>query len=138
MIELLINFKEMREYAKASKLAFKDAIVRYYKEVGERQGFTTSENSSVIRNTINYGKVDLVWIEPNTIFCLEFGVLEDIYKHFFKVMQMKPSMIVFILSGNSKCSPEKVKEILVKTPELEEIRKNAVIIDVTEGKRVYP
>ncbi len=102
MIELITKFDELKEYVKGSRLAFKEAIIRYYKEVGEKQGFTAVENSSVIKNTLNYGKVDLVWIEPNTIFCVEFGVLEDIYKHFFKLLQLKPGMTVLILSSNSK------------------------------------
>ncbi|MCX6695247.1 MAG: hypothetical protein NTU61_02995 [Candidatus Altiarchaeota archaeon] len=136
MIELLTKFDELKNYAKNSKLGFKEAIVKYYKEVGEKQGFTVVEGSSVIKNTVNYGKVDLVWIEPNTVFCLEFGLLDDIYKHFFRVMQLKPSMTVFILSGNSKCSPDKVKEIIERTPELSAIKGKYAILDVTEGKVV--
>ena len=138
MIDLITKFDEIKEYSRKSKLSFREAIVRYYKEVGEKHGFTVVENSSVIRNVVNYGKVDLVWIEPNTVFCIEFGVLDDIYKHFFKVMQMKPSMAVFILSSNSKCNPEKVKEILLKTEELKDIRDKSVILDITEGKKIYP
>lgn len=135
MIELLTNFKELKEHMKKkSSLGFKEAIVNYYKEVGENQGFTTVENSSVIKNTINYGKIDLVWIEPNTIFCVEFGLLEDVYKHLFKVSQMKPNMTVFILSSNSKCNPEKVKAILDKTPELFDIKKKSIIIDIAGEK----
>ena len=138
MIELITKFDEIKEYARNSRLSFREAIIRYYKELGEKQGFTVVENSSVIRNTVNYGKVDLVWIEPNTVFCVEFGVLDDIYKHLFKVMQLKPGMVVFILSSNSKCSPEKVKDILLRTEMLDGIRESTVILDITEGKTIQP
>ena len=138
MIDLISKFDEIREYTRKSKLSFRDAILKYYKELGEKQGFTVVENSSVIKNVVNYGKVDLVWIEPNTVFCIEFGVLEDIYRHLFKVVQMNPNMAVFILSSNSKCSPEKVREILLKTDILEDIRSKSVILDITEGRKVYP
>lgn len=138
MIDLITKFDEIKEYARKSKLSFREAVVRYYKELGEKQGFTVVENSSVIKNAVNYGKVDLVWVEPNTVFCIEFGILDDIYKHFFKVMQMSPSMAVLILSSNSKCNPEKVKEILLKTEELQNIRNNTVIVDITESKKIYP
>ena len=137
MIELLTNFKELKDYAKKnSSLGFKEAIIRYYKELGEKQGFSAVESSSVIKNTVNYGKADLVWIEPNTVFCAEFGLLDDIYKHLFKLMQMKPSMTVFILSSNSKCAPERVKAILDKTPELFDIKNKSLLIDIAAEKTV--
>jgi len=136
MIELLTNFKELKEDAKKhGSLSFREAIVKYYKQLGEKQGFTVVENSSVIKNAVNYGKVDLVWIEPNTVFCIEFGLLDDIYKHLFKLMQLRPSMAVLILSGNSKCSPEKVGEIVDKTPELSDLKGKTIVLDIT-GERV--
>jgi len=138
MIDLVTKFSELKEHARKSNLTFRDGIVKYYKEVGEKQGFTVVENSSVIKNTVNYGKVDLVWIEPNAVFCIEFGVLDDIYKHLFRIMLIKPGIAFLILSSNSKCSPEKVRDIVSKTPELEEVGKNTVIIDITGERVVHP
>ncbi|MFH1402883.1 MAG: hypothetical protein ABIH11_01275 [Candidatus Altiarchaeota archaeon] len=132
MIGLISNIRELNEHAKKSGKQYKQAIIEYYRTIGESQGFTTAENSSVINNTVNYGNIDLVWIEPNIVFCIEFGLLDDIYKHFFRLIQLRPSLSVLILSSNSKCRPDKVEEIIKKTPELKFLRDKTVIVDVNE------
>jgi len=134
MIELITDLDGLRRFAKDSGLKFRDALIEYYRQVGEKQGFTVLKDSSVIKNAVNYGKVDLIWVEPNTVFCSEFGVLDDVYRHLWRIMVLKPSVAVLLLSGNSQCSPAKVKEIAAKTPELAGIE--FVVLDVTSGRRV--
>jgi hypothetical protein len=134
MIELLTDFNGMREYVKKSGLKFKEALVEYYRQVGEKQGFTVLKDSSVIKNAVNYGKVDLIWVEPNTVFCCEFGLLDDVYKHLWRIMVLKPTVAVLLLSGNSQCNPRSVKDMVEKTPELKGIE--FIVLDVTAEKRL--
>ena len=134
MIELLTDFDGMRKSVRESGLKFRDAVIEHYRQVGEKQGFTVLKDSSVIKNAVNYGKGDLVWVEPDTVFCSEFGVLDDIYRHLWRIMVLKPHVAVLLLSGNSQCSPQKVRDIVGKTPELKGIE--FIVLDVTAGKRV--
>jgi hypothetical protein len=130
--ELLSDFAGLKAYQKTSKLPFKESLLEYYKSVGEKQGFTVLKESSVVKNAHNFGKVDLVWVEPNIAFESEFGLLDDIYRHLWKIMVLSPRMAVLLLSGNSQCNPLKVKEIVSKTPQMAAI--DFVIIDVSAGK----
>jgi len=134
MKELISDFKGLREFITGSGLKFNDALIVYYKSVGEKQGFTVVSDSSVIRGAYNFGKVDLVWVEPNVVFAREFGVLDDIFRHLWRIMLLKPAVAVLLLSGNSQCSPKKVREIVSKTPQLLGIE--FIILDVTGGKTV--
>jgi hypothetical protein len=132
MIELLTDFHGLKKFIKESDLKFKDALVEYYRRVGEEQGFTILKDSSVIKNAVNYGRVDLVWVESNTVFCSEFSLPDDIYRHLFRIMVLKPSIAVLLLSGASQLSPQRVKQIVGGTPQLEGIE--FVILDVSSGK----
>ena len=134
MKELLSDFGRLKECVKGSELKFKDAVIEYYKQLGEEQGFTVIRDSTVIKNAVNYGKVELVWVEPNTMFSCEFGVLDDIYRHLFRIMELKPSLAVLLLSGNSQCNPHKVKDIVERTPELKDTE--FLVLDVTSDKVV--
>jgi len=131
MKELFQDFESMKAFTKGSKLKFRDAILEYYRQVGEKQGFTVLKDSSVIAHAFNFGKVDLVWVEPNVVFTMEFGLLDDVYRHLWRIMTQKPAVAVLLLSGNSQCSPRKVKEIVSKTPELKGIE--FVFLDVTSN-----
>jgi hypothetical protein len=132
MRELLTDFAALKEHVKGSKLKFADALTEYFRMLGERQGFTVTADSSVIRNAYNFGRLDLVWVEPNIAFCHEFGAFDDIYRHLWRLMAFKPAVAVLLLSGNSQCSPQKVRELVAKTQELRGIE--FVILDVTLGK----
>ena len=134
MIELLTDYTGLRDFIKGSELKFRDALIEYYRRVGEEQGITALKDSTVIKNAVNYGRVDLLWVEPNTVFCSEFSVLDDIYKHLWRIMVLKPSVAVLLLSGNSQCNPRKVKEIVERTPQLNGIE--FIVSDVTSGERV--
>ena len=132
MRELLTDFPALKAYLKKSNLKLRDGLVGYYAMVGEKQGFTIVKDASVVRNACNFGSVDLAWVEPNTVFCCEFALEDDIFKHLYRVMLLKPAIAVLLLSGNSKCSPKRVREIVDRTPELKGIE--FIILDVTSGK----
>jgi hypothetical protein len=132
MKEILTDFAGLKAFQKGSKLQFRDSLFEYYLQVGEKHGFTVLKDSSVIKNAYNFGKIDLVWVEPNVAFACEFGLLDDIYRHLWKLMVMRPAVAVLLLSANSKCSPQKVKEIVSKTPALDGIE--FVVLDVSGGK----
>ncbi|MFH0862960.1 MAG: hypothetical protein V1875_08030 [Candidatus Altiarchaeota archaeon] len=132
MKELLSDFAGLKAHLKECKMPFRGALIEYYRTLGEKQGFTALKDSSVIRNAYNFGRVDLVWVEPNVAFEMEFGLLDDIFRHMWKLMVLSPRMAVLLVSGNSKCSPQKVKELVSKTPQLSGIE--FVVIDVSGGK----
>jgi hypothetical protein len=132
MKELFTDFSAMKEFAKKGGLRFQDALIEYFRQVGEKQGFTVSKDSSVIANAHDFGKMPLVWVEPNVVFCHEFGLLDDVYRHLWRILVLQPAVAVLILSGNSQCSPQKVKDIVSRTPQLKAVE--FVILDVTSGK----
>lgn len=135
MIQDLVNFQELENYVKNSELKYREAIIEYYKELGERLGFTVRENSSVIRNGINFGKIDLVWVEPNITFTVEFGNLEEILKHLWRILEFSPKISVLILSSKSACKSEDVVKIIERSKLMGGNRGIFLVLDVTE-KRV--
>ncbi|MFH1055266.1 MAG: hypothetical protein V1744_04130 [Candidatus Altiarchaeota archaeon] len=134
MIELLSDFNGMKEFMKGSRLKLKEGLMEYYRQIGEKHGFTVLKDSSVIKDAFDFGKVDLVWVEPNVIFTCEFGLLDDIYRHLWRIMVLRPAVAALLLSGNSQCNPKKVKEIVRRAKELEGIE--VVLLDVTLGSVV--
>ena len=134
MKELFSDFDGLKKHLKGSGLNFREALIDYYRQLGETQGFTALTGSSLIKNAVNYGKMDLVWVEPNVVFAAEFGLLDDVYKHLFRMMVASPGMAVLLLSGNSQCNPGRVKEIVEKTPQLKDIE--FVILDVSTGRTI--
>jgi len=136
MINELKKFEELEEYVKRSRLKYRDAILEYYRNLGERFGFTVRENSSVIRQGINLGRLDVIWIEPNITFVIEFGNFEEILKHLWRLVEFSPNLSVLILSSKSDCRAEKVSELIEKSEILAELRNRFLILDVTEKKVV--
>jgi len=134
MIDELKNFEELEEHIGNSNLKYREAILDYYKKLGERMGFTVRENFSVIKNGVNSGKLDIIWIEPNITFITEFGKLDDILKHLWKLVEFSPSLAVLLLSSKSECKAEKVSELIEKSDITREIKNRFLILDVTEKK----
>ncbi|HHQ45402.1 MAG TPA: hypothetical protein ENN13_04615 [Candidatus Altiarchaeales archaeon] len=134
MIDVLSGFEALDRHVKSSSLNFKDAIIDYYKNLGKEQSYSVVENASVVNNGIDYGRVELVWVEPQVSFNLEFGKTEDIYKKIFLNLMLEPEHAVFILSSKSQCKPKDVAEIIRKTPQLAGL--NTVVLDVS-GKKVF-
>jgi len=117
-MDSLIDTTGLKAHVKASKLAYKDAVIDYFRLLGEKHGFTTLTNTPAIANATDYGRIDLVWVEPNIIFMSEFGIPEDPIQTPIQSHSPKPSKTVIILSSKSRCTPKKAKEIIEKTPEL--------------------
>jgi len=136
MINELKKFQKLEEHVKNSKLKYRDAILEYYKNLGESLGFTVRGNSSVINHGINFGKLDVIWIEPNIAFVIEFGKFEDILKHLWRLVEFSPNIAVLILSSNSECRAEKVSSLIQKSEILRELRDRFLILDVTEKKAI--
>ena len=60
MIEKLTKFDELEDYTKNSNLNYRDAIISYYKTLGENLGFTVRGNPSVIKHGINFGRINMI------------------------------------------------------------------------------
>ena len=134
MIDELKKFEGLEEHRGNSNLKYREAILDYYKKLGERMGFTVRENFSVIKNGVNSGKLDIIWIEPNITFITEFGKLDDILKHLWKIVEFSPSLAVLLLSSKSECRAEKVSELIEKSDITREVKNRFLILDVTEKK----
>jgi hypothetical protein len=119
----------LASFVKDSGLKFRDAILEYYSTVGVKAGFTVLKSSSVIVGGLDLGRVDLVYKEADTVFIMEFGLLEDIYIHLYRIMLLKPAHCVLLLSSNSKCRPDAVKRLIGLSRELDSIEFH--IVDVT-------
>jgi len=128
MRDILSDFEGLAAYLKASDEGYLPALLSYYIKLGEGRGFTTVEGAQVISGSYDYGKVDLAWVEPNMMFCFEFGNLDDIYRHLFRFMVAAPSLGVLILSSKSKCKPQTVRDIIEATPQLK--KRDIAIVDV--------
>lgn len=138
MIQQLSDLEGLSEHVKSCGLPFREAVIDYYKSLGEKLGFTARASSTVIKYGINFGKADLVWVEPNIIFFMEFGSMEDVLKHLWKTVEAKPENAVFILSSVSQCKPEQVKKIVENSDVLDDMRERVVLLDVSGKKVVYP
>ena len=138
MIETVSNFTELEGHVKTCKLPFKEAVIDYYRVLGERLGFTVRKDSSVIKNGLAFGKFSLVWVEPNTVFCLEFGAFEEIFKHLWRVLEHQPDKAVFLLSSGSQCKPDAVEKIIRNSPIIAGLKDKVIVLDVSEKKVVYP
>ncbi len=133
-IKEITDLNSLDRYVSSSGLKFREAILRYYKELGEKLGYTVRENASIIKNGINHGKIDLIWLEPNITFTTEFGNQEEIYKHLWKVLEYSPKEAVFLLSSKSSCKAEEVDKIIEKSSIIGEKKKIFLIMDVSEKK----
>lgn len=132
MIERLTNFEELEAFTKSSELGYKEATVEYYKQLGEKLGFTTRIDSSVIKHGLNLGKASLIWLEPNVVFFCEFGNFDEILKHLWKAVEMEPELVVLLLSSNSSCKPSYVKTLIDKSGSLENLKNKFLILDVSK------
>ncbi|MBN2250488.1 MAG: hypothetical protein JW724_00250 [Candidatus Altiarchaeota archaeon] len=134
MIEELVDFKNLSDFLKSSDLKYREALMAYYKSLGESLGFTVRENASIIRNGVNFGRIDLIWLEPNVTFTAEFGDIDGIYKHLWRIIEFNPNMAVLLLSSKSSCKADDVTKIIEKSGILEGKRGSFLVLDVTCGK----
>jgi len=141
MIDKISNFADLHKFVENSDFGLRDAIIEYYAKLGDDMGFTARKNALVVKRGFNLGKLDLVWIETNTLFCVEFGSFDNIYRRLWQVLEYKPNLTVIILSSKSGCRPDRVKELVAKSPlisELFDVGKSFIILDVSSDAVVYP
>lgn len=134
MLSKLSDFTELECHIESSSLTFREAIIDYYAVLGERLGFEVRRNASVIKHGVNLGKLDLMWLEPNIIFCVEFGSFEEILKHLWRIQEYDPENAVLVLSSKSACKPADVK----KTVENSSLKDKVIVLDVSEKKVTHP
>ncbi|MFH1835123.1 MAG: hypothetical protein ABH851_02920 [Methanobacteriota archaeon] len=137
-MENITDFKALDKHLKECGKPFKDALVDYYRVLGEQLGFTVRIDASIIEYGINLGKVNLIWLEPKILFSCEFGSLEEILKHLWRIVEYNPEKTVLLLSSGSQCKPEEVVKLVEQSKILKELRERFVVLDVSEKRVVYP
>lgn len=129
----LEDFSKLEDFLESSELNYRESILKYYKELGEKLGFTTRENFSVIKYTLNLGQLDLLWVEPKITFTLEFSSLENLLKELVKIVEFAPSLAVLILSSTStNCKPHHVSKFITNSKLFS--KEEIVILDLAEKK----
>ena len=134
MDDFIVKFKDLKDHIKKSELGYKESIREFYKVLGEKNGFAVRENSTIIRYGLNLGKIDLIWLDPNITFTIEFSNLEDILKQLWKISELSPELAVLILSSKSGCKATDVKKLIDHS----ELTKNRdtrfMLLDLSEEK----
>jgi hypothetical protein len=134
--EVISDFNKLAEYVDASDLPYKEAVIEYYRELGEKNKFTVRKDSSVIKYGINFGKIDLIWLEPNITFTIEFGGFEEILKHLWRIIEFSPSLSVLLLSSKSGCRAADVAKLIKNSPLLAPMKDRFMILDLTDEELV--
>ncbi len=137
MIDIIADFVKLEEHVKDSELSYREAVADYYKTLGKKHGFTIRENSSVIKYGVNLGKLDVIWLEPNITFTIEFSSLEEILKHLWRIREFSPELSVLLLSSKSGCKASDVVKLIQNSPLLEEMKDRFMALDLTEKEVVY-
>ena len=128
------DFESLEAYVHSSKLKFREAVISYYRKLGEEKGFTVRENASIIRSGVNFGKLELLWLEPNIIFATEFGNIEEIYRHIWKMLEYGPKHAILILSSKAGCKADEVAKIIEKSSLVGDRKNIFTILDISEKK----
>ncbi|MBN2014642.1 MAG: hypothetical protein JW778_05635 [Candidatus Altiarchaeota archaeon] len=136
MRDNIADFEGLAEHVEKSGLNYREAILDFYKNLGEKSGFTVRRDSSIIRYGLNLGRMDLIWIEPNITFTIEFGSLDEILKHLWRILEFSPSLAVLLLSSKSGCKATDVLKLINSSPLLEPMKKKFLILDLTEEEIV--
>jgi hypothetical protein len=111
-------------------------VIEYFQELGEKNKFTVRKDSSVIKYGINLGKLDLIWLEPNITFTIEFGGFKEILKHLWCIIEFSPSLSVLLLSSKSGCRAADVAKLIKNSPLLASMKDRFMILDLTEEELV--
>jgi hypothetical protein len=78
----------------------------------------------------------MIWLEPNIAFAAEFGNLEEIYKHLWRILEYSPNMAVLILSSKSACKADEVMKIIEKSQLIGDRKNIFLVLDITDKKVV--
>ena len=133
MIKDIRDFEGLDMYIKSSKHGFRDAIIEYYAKLGGRLGYNVRENATVIRHGINLGKIDLIWVEPDVVFTLEFDSINNLLKNLWKIVEINPGLAVIVLSSKSNCKPSDVLKLIKNSRITKDAKENFMILDI--GKK---
>ena len=133
MIKDIRDFEGLDRHIKSSKHGFRSAIIEYYAKLGKRLKYNVRENATVIRHGINLGKIDLIWIEPDVVFTLEFDSIDTILKNLWKIVEINPGLAVIVLSSKSNCKPSDVSKLIKNSRITKNIKENFMILDI--GKK---
>lgn len=136
MKDIISDFEALAEYVESSDLSYREAVIDFYRELGEKHKFTVRKDSSVIRYGVNLGKLDLIWLEPNITFTIEFGSFEEILKHLWRIIEFSPSLSVLLLSSKSGCRAADVSKLIKNSPLLAPMNGRFMILDLTEEEVV--
>ena len=121
VVEELVDFSGLESHIKESGRPFRESVLDYFRMLGERQGYVVRENSSVIEHGLTLGKIDLAWVDVNTIFFCEFASLEN-----------NPERVVFVLSSKAKASSKAVEKLINESGIATPLRGRTVLVDVSE------
>lgn len=133
MIKDIRDFEGLDRHIKCSQHGLIRAVIEYYSNLGKRQGYTVRENATVISHGVNLGKIDLVWIEPDIVFVLEFNSVDNFLKNLWKIVEMNPELVVIVLSSKSNCKPGDVVKLIKNSEITKDIKENFMILDI--GKK---
>ena len=136
MKEIISDFDALAEHVESSSLSYKEAVIDFYRQLGEKQNFTVRKDSSVIKYGLNLGRLDLIWLEPNITFTIEFGGFDEILKHLWRIVEYSPSLSVLLLSSKSGCKAADVAKLIKASPLLESMENKFMILDLTEEEIV--
>lgn len=125
----LSDFKAIKEHVKESKLPYREALLDYYRRLGERMGYTIREATSLIRHGINFGKLDLVWVEPSILFICEFSNMDEMMKHLLRMLELDPGLTVFLMNSKSGCKPDQVKSLVSRSGVFSSVRDKVLVLD---------
>lgn len=132
MKELISDFDALAEHVESSDSPYREAVIEFYRRLGEKQNFSVRKDSSVIKYGVNLGKLDLIWLEPNITFTIEFGGFDEILKHLWRIVEYSPSLSVLLLSSKSGCKAADVSKLIKNSPLLGSMRDRFMILDLTE------
>ena len=68
MIEGLVDFGKLDTHVKSCGRPFREAVVGYFKKLGEERGYSIRENSPFVKYGLSLGRITLAWVETKTLF----------------------------------------------------------------------
>jgi hypothetical protein len=136
MKDMIADFDKLAEHVESSDLPYKEAVIDFYRKLGEEQKFSVRKDPSVIKYGLNLGRIDLIWLEPNISFTIEFGGFDEVLKHLWRIVEYSPNLSVLLLSSKSGCRASDVSKLIKNSPLLASMAGRFMILDLTEEEIV--
>lgn len=130
MIEEIKDMQSLRRHLRESKKNYQEAVVEHYQLLGQKHGFTTVKNPTIIADGLDFGKETLAWIEPDILFIMEFGNKKEIYRHLYNIASVKPAKTILLLSSKSSTKPAEVKDITKKSKLVKDL--DITVVDLSK------